>query len=122
MTYAVFDQAKPDASSQNGTQFAQSTRDNLLALRDAIIAGTGFFGWALAITGGTADQPTTFTYSAGVERVKIALTWGTSGGEAGNVTQSVYSYSADSGSTYTTIATKTNTYDGNGYLTAVAWS
>ena len=37
MTYTAFDPALPDASSQNGTQFAQATRDNMKALRDAYI-------------------------------------------------------------------------------------
>lgn len=122
MTYTAFDAAKPDASSQNGTQFAQSTRDNLKAVRDAVIAGGGFYGWALTISGGTADQPTTFVWSLSTERVKAVLTWGTSGGEAGNPTQVVYSYSSDSGSTYATIKTKTNTYDSSGNLTATSWS
>ena len=122
MTYAAFDPAKPDASSQNITQFAQSARDNAKAIRDACILGGGFPGWALAISGGTAEQPTTFVYSKSSERVRATLTWGTVGGEAGNPTSTLFEYSSNSGSSYDPIGTKTNTFDGSGNLTAVAWS
>ena len=126
MTYTAFDPALPDASSQNGTQFAQATRDNMKALRDASIMGGGFFGWPCAISGGTAERPTTFVYGTtplnGVERVKAVVTWGTSGGEDGNPTQVVYSYSSDSGSSYSTIKTKTITYDSAANVTATSWS
>ena len=122
MTYTAFDPAKPDPSSQSITEFGQSDRDNAKALRDAIIAAAGFFGWPLAVSGGTAEQPTTFTYSKSTERVRATVTWGTSGGEAGSPTTVLYEYSSNSGSAYDPIGTKTNTYDGSGNLTAVSWS
>lgn len=121
-TYTAFDPAKPDGSTQTGTQFGQSARDNLKALRDACVIGGGFYGFNLAVSGGSAEQPALLTYSKGTERVKAALTWGTSGGEAGNVTQAVYSYSSDSGGSYATIGTKTVTYDANANVTATTWS
>lgn len=122
MAYTPFDPTKPDAATQNGTQFAASARTNMAALRDACILGGGFPGFNLAVSGGTADQPALLTYSSGTERVKAALTWGTTGGEAGNVTVAVYSYSSNSGGSYDTIKTKTVTYDGSGYVTATTWS
>lgn len=122
MTYTVFDPTKPDAATQNGTQFAQSARDNLKAIRDACVLGGGFPSWNLAATGGTADQPALLTYSKGTERVKAALTWGTTGGEAGNVTVIEYSYSANSGTDYDAIGTNTITYDSSGNVTATTWS
>lgn len=122
MSYTAFNAATPDAATQNGTQFAQSTRANLAALRDACVLGGGFPGWAMAASGGTAEQPATLTYSRGTERVRATLTWGTTGGEAGNVTQAVYAYSANSGTDYGTIGTKTITYDGSGNVTATAWA
>lgn len=122
MSYTAFDATKPDAATQNGTQFAQSTRDNLAAVRDACVLGGGFPGWALAVSGGTAEQPATLTYSKGTERVRAVLTWGTTGGASGNVTQAVYAYSADSGTNYDTIGTKTITYDASGNVTATAWA
>ena len=126
MAYTPFDPSKPDPSSQNGTQFGQSIVNNLKALRDACIMGGGFFGWPLAVSGGTAEQPTTFTYGNttlnGTERVRAVVTWGTAGGEAGNPTQVVYSYSNTSGSSWDTIKTKTITYDSSGNVTATSWS
>jgi hypothetical protein len=122
MPYTAFDATKPDATTQNGTQFAQSARDNLKAIRDAALMGGGFFGWPLAISGGTAEQPTTFIYSSGTERVRAVITWGTTGGATGNPQTVVYSYSSNSGGAYDTIGTKTITYDASGNVTATSWS
>lgn len=122
MAYALFDPAKPDAATQNGTQFAQSARDNLKAVRDAAIMGGGFYGWNMATAGGTAAEPATLTYSKGTERVRATLTWGTTGGEAGSVTTAVYAYSSNSGTSYDTIGTKTITYDASGNVTSTSWA
>ena len=122
MAYTLFDGSKPNPASQGITAFGQSARDNFNALRDACIMGGGFYGFNLAASGGTAAQPTQLLYSKSAERVRAALTWGTVGGEAGNVTVAVYSYSSDSGGTYSTIGTKTVTYDGSGNVTTTTWS
>jgi hypothetical protein len=122
MAYTLFDPTTPDATTQTLTQMGQSERNNLKAVRDACIMGGGFYGFNLAVSGGTADQPALLTYSKGTEKIKAALTWGTTGGEAGNITVVAYSYSADSGSTWATIGTKTITYDANANVTATTWS
>ena len=122
MTYAAFDATKPDPSSQGITAFGQSIRDNMKAIRDAAIMGGGFYGWNLAVAGGTAEQPATLTYAKGTERVRTSLTWGTAGGEAGNVTVALYEYSSNSGGAYSTIGTKTITYDPSANVTATTWS
>jgi hypothetical protein len=122
MTYPVFDATKPDATTDTGTTFATNTRNNLKAIRDAAIMGGGFYGWNLAASGGTASQPATLTYSSGTERVKADLTWGTTGGENGNVTVAVYRYSSNSGGSYDTIGTKTISYDADANITATTWS
>ncbi len=121
MAYTPFNGALPNGASQNGTAFGQSARDNLNALRDACVMGGGFFGFNLAVSGGTADQPTQLLYSKDNERVRATLTWGTAGSEAGNVTVAVYAYSPDA-TTYSTIGTKTVTYDGSGNVTATTWA
>jgi hypothetical protein len=122
MAYTLFDPTTPDATTQTLTQMGQSERSNLKAVRDACIMGGGFYGFNLAVSGGTADQPALLTYTKGTEKIKAALTWGTTGGEAGSVTVAVYSYSADSGNTWVTIGTKTITYDANANVTATTWS
>lgn len=121
MAYTLFDPTKPDPATQSGTAFGSSARTNDAALRDACIVGGGFFGFALAI-GGPADQPTTMTYSKGTERLRATLTWGTIGGESGNVISSVFAYSSDSGGTYSAIGTKTTGYDANSYVISTTWS
>ena len=189
MTYSLFDPTKPDASTQNGTAIMTSIKENLNALRDAIIMGGGFFGFNLNANGGvgtgsitsnvltitamtsgtfavgqvisgsgitpaptisslgtgtggtgtynittanvgsititgtnTVGQPQALSYTKGTERVRAALTWGTTGGELGNVTVANYSYSSDSGATYSNIGTNTITYDSGGNVLSTLWS
>lgn len=117
MAYVQFDATKPNGATANGTTVLSELRDNMEALRDAVVMGGGFFGWAMAATGGTAEEPTTLTYSKGTERVRATLTW-----SSGKVTQAVYSYSANSGGSYDTIGTKTITYDGSDNVTGTSWS
>lgn len=122
MPYTPHDPAKPDWTTQTGTQLAQSIRDNQNALRDAIVAAGSFPGWNKTPSGGTESQPAQVLASKGVERVRVLITWGTLGGEAGNVTGAVYSYSSDSGGAYSTIGTRTIAYTANGYFNGDTWS
>ncbi len=121
MAYTGLDLTKPDGATQNGAQVLQSVRDNQRALRDMIVAGFAP-GWGMAPSGGTPEQPAQVLYSNGVERLRVALTWGATGGASGNVTQAAYAYSADSGTTYSTIGTRTLSYDTAGNCTGITWS
>ena len=121
MAYTQFVATSPDATTQNGTQFAQAIRYNQAALRDAIVTGS-LKGWNFSKSGGTDEQPTTILYKNGTDWLRITLTWGTTGGEAGNVTVAVYAFSSTSGGAYDTIGTKTITWDVNGLCTATTWS
>lgn len=121
MPYPQFDPTKPDAATQNGTQVAQAIRDNLMALRDMVINGT-FVGFNMSVSGGTAEQPAIIYRKKSTEWLKAAITWGTVGGEAGNPTVIVYSYSANSGVAYDTIGTVTIAYDASGNVTTTTWS
>lgn len=70
MTYAAFDPDLPNGgtpANQNGTAFGQSTRDNLKAIRDACILGSGFPGFNGSATGGVGTASiagTTMTVTA----------------------------------------------------------
>ena len=121
MAYTGLDLTKPDGATQNGAQVLQSVRDNQRALRDMIVAGFAP-GWGMAPSGGTPEQPAQVLYSNGVERLRVALTWGATGGGAGNVTQAVYAYSSNSGGSYDTVGTLSITYDTSGYVTGTTWS
>lgn len=122
MAYSPFDETKPDSSAAGGMPtYSQSIRDNLQAMRDAVIMGE-MVGWAMTPSGGTAEQPAVITYSKGTERIKAALTWGSSGGANGNVEQAVYSYSSDGGSNWDAIGTLTVSYDVSSNCTGTAWS
>ena len=124
MAYDFFDKDKPDPSVDNGTNAATNIKKNQQALRDCIIVGT-FFNWSMTPrnsidTGPPTDptKPPLIKYVNGDEIIKSVLTWNASG----SVTKVVYSYSSDSGQTYTTIKTKNITYDTNGNVTGTTWS
>lgn len=115
MTYTAFADNKPTVDT-NGLQVVDDTRNNLMAMRDAVVMGA-MAGWNYTPSGGTAEEPATLTYSKGVERLRATLTW-----SGGNVTQALWSHSSDSGSTFDTIGTETITYDAGGNVIAVSWS
>lgn len=122
MTYTAFENDKP-VSSDNGNDTIDDARNNLMALRDAVIMGA-FGGWNYSKTDGTgsAEQPQYIFYKNGTDWIRATLTWGTSGGEDGNVTVAVWEYSSNSGSAYDAIGTETISYDVAGNVTSTAWS
>ena len=118
MAYTHFNESTP-AATQSGPDVPDSTRENLKALRDGVVGGL-MVGWEEAIVGGV--NPTTITLSKGLEKIRQTLTWGTAGGENGNVTKVVLCYSFDSGSNWDYMGTENTTYDSEGNVTAVAWT
>lgn len=121
MTYAAYNPALPDAVTQNGTDFGAATRQNLQALRDMVVSGATV-GWAMAPSGGAPDKPAIITYSNATERLRVQLTWGATGGAAGNVVAAAYTYSPNAGATWDAIGTRTIDYDAAGFVTGTAWS
>lgn len=105
-----------------GTATLINTYKNSDVSGTAIVMDGHYYAWALTPSGGTAEQPAVIVYAKGVERVRATLTWGTTGGAAGNVATAVYEYSANSGTNYSSIGTKTMTYDAAGNVTLTAWS
>lgn len=85
-----------------------------------VLAGAPF--WNYAPNGGTADQPAEWIFTRGTQKFKGAVTWGTSGGEDGNPTNIVWSFSGNTGTNYTTFATVAIAYDANGDVTSTTWS
>lgn len=65
----------------------------------------------------TATAPQTVTYTKSTERIKADITY-----SSGRPSSVVYRYSSDSGATYSTIGTKSLTFDGSGYFTSSTWS
>lgn len=120
MAYNAFTDGKP-VGTDTGLEAIDYMRENLMALRDAVVAGA-MAGWDYAPSGGTADEPATVTYSKSTERIRGSITWGSSGGADGNPTEIVWEYSSDSGSTWDAIGTESITYDASANVTAVTWS
>ena len=125
MVYVAFVSDKP-VIADDGDVVINNTRENLMALRDAVVAGA-LKGWDMTLTvgGGSDEEPDEIRYSnnGNTEAIKLDITWGTTGGEDGNATVIVYSYSTDDFSVSDeAMGTLTNTYNSNGTLTASVWS
>lgn len=122
---AAYTQFIPDKPviADDGDVVINNTRDNLMATRDGVVAGV-MPGWNFTRTvgGGSDEEPDEIIYKKSVEWIRLVITWGTSGGDDGNPTVIVYSYSANSGGLYHPMGTLTNTYNGSGTLTASVWS
>ena len=135
MAYTDFDPAAPDPSTDSPGTCFDETLANLLAMRDSIVGGTGFFpGWNMAAYDASnttppasdADEPAYLVFTKGSDKVKVTITWGTSGVTDGWPTRLVASWW--NGSSYDVIkGGSTNgyydiTYDANGNVTSAAWS
>ena len=122
MAYSYYDSSKPTASG-TVNDLVTDTRVNLMALRDMVVMQANS-GWNYSWTGGDAAEPTTVRYTNGVERLEVTLTWGTSGGEDGNVTAALWRYTADhtAGPTWETIGTENVLYDVDGNVTSTNWT
>jgi len=125
MAYDPFTDGKPVATD-TGLQAIDYMRENLMALRDAVTAGA-MPGWNYAPSGGTNDEPAQIVYSKGTERVRGSLTWGTTGGEDGNVTKVVWEYSSNSGTLYEAMDDASGNYVENiayntdGTIASITW-
>lgn len=92
-----------------------ATKADATAVRNQIAAG--LIGWGYTPSGGSAEQPAVLTYSKSNERMRCTLTWGAVG-----PTDAAWAYSADAGSTWSAVGTKTITYDAAGNVTGATWS
>ncbi len=121
MTYNAYDGAKPAPSSQNVPTAFDSTRYNLQALRDMVVAHGDAPGFAYSYTG-TSSQPTTELLTRGTEIVKLVNTWSGS-----TLTKTAYYYSSNTGTSYDGMKDASGnfvesfSYDGSGYLTSTSW-
>lgn len=121
MAYTHYDVTKPDPATQNVTQGCDSMRSNERALCHAVVMGSMPY-WNVTPSGGSAEQPAVITHSNGTQRVRETITYGTTGGAAGNVTQVVVAYSSNSGGTWDGFGTMTIAYDAAGNVTGITWA
>lgn len=118
-SFAVADLTKPDASSQGIAAFASSITGNELALMAAALFGEAP-GWVYSQTvgSGTAERPQYEFLKNSARWFRRTNTWGSTGGNNGNLTGSVLEYSSDSGATWATVHNSARTYDSSGNQTA----
>ncbi|MBT8143457.1 MAG: hypothetical protein KJO55_02085 [Gammaproteobacteria bacterium] len=119
MPYVEFTESKPD-DTQTGPAFVDSTRENMLALRDSIVALGNFPGWDSTVTTPGAE-PDVIIYDKGTERVRLTYTW-----SGGNPATIKHEYSSNSGTDYdpmfSTNGLLTLTFDGSGFFVSGAWT
>ena len=125
MVYVKFVPDKPNIAD-NGATVIDNTRENLMALRDAVVAGA-LVNWEMSqlVGGGSTDEPAQILYSdnATTQAIRLDITWGTTGGADGNPTTIVYRYSTDDFATSNElIGTQTLSYNSNGTLTSTTWA
>lgn len=129
MAYVPFVDQKP-VFSDNGDDVVDDIRENLMALRDAVVLGV-LVGWDMTVTAGTGtnEQPQyLYMHKNGVstERLRITYTWGTTGGATGNPTVLALHYTADDdplgSATWDSMGTFTITYNSDGTVASGAWS
>ena len=108
--------------NDSGVATLVSTYVNYEVSGTGIIQDGHYLSWAFTRSGGTAEQPAEVVYSEGAQRVRVTLTWGTSGGGDGNVISAVYEYSDNSGVSYSPEGTKTISYDAAGNVVSTTWS
>ena len=125
MAYVQFEDGVPVASGTIN-ELCTDTRNNLEAVRDAVVMGVAR-GWNYArdLNGGTAEQPGIVRYSKGNQRIMAYLTWGTTGGSDGNVTVAIWWYIPDTSATTwasVVIGTETISYDTSANVVSSVWS
>jgi|CXWK01.1.fsa_nt_gi hypothetical protein len=116
--------------SQDGDDAVDSMRNNMLALRDAVIAGA-MVKWDATVTIGTgSNEKPQYLYlhknGASTERIRCEYTYGTTGGETDNVKTITLSYTADDdplgSAVWDSIGVCTLTYNSDGTVASWAWS
>lgn len=117
-TFAAADLTKPDAGTQGIAAFTASITGNELALLAAALFGEAP-GWVYSQTvgTGTTERPQYEFLKNGSRWLRRTNTWGSSGGNNGNLTGSVLEYSSDTGSTWAAVHTSARTYDSSGNQT-----
>lgn len=113
MPTPTLDRSKPIVTDTR-QNVADEARDNINALAEAIV-GLSLTGYVYSQSGGTAEKPTTMTWTADPYRVKATLTW-----TGDFVTTVVLEHSENSGGAYSSISSATLTYDGSNNLTGVS--
>lgn len=125
--YTAFDPTKPDQSTQNGVAFGNSTKNNLLAVRDMVVMFGMVPGWNYSFSGGTSDKPTDAKFSRSISGttnwVKLTHTYDGSN----RPTKIACYYSSDNESSYDALDDDSGnyvinfTYDSNG-LQSTNWN
>lgn len=115
MPYDQFDSANPIVG-QSRFAAIESTRKNMLALRDMAVLGI-YPGFNISKAGGSAAEPLEIFHKKGAEWFRATLTW-----VNGNVTVAVHEYSSNSGGAYSPVGTESITYDEAENVNVILWS
>ena len=118
--YVFYNASAPNPVNETIVSVCKSSRENFAALRDAFVAGF-MMEWDITPQGSDLSQPTSIICDRATERLRIKQTWGDTGGEEGNVTSQVFSYSSD-GASYISMGTYTYSYNVDGEFTGAYYT
>lgn len=114
MSYTLVDTSVPGGDTL-GDAWGKVNAGFVDTIREIVFGAVP--GWNYSKTGADPTAPETELWTNGTNVLRIAYTYST-----GLVATAVYSYSTNGGSSFTTKATVTYTYDGDGYLISTTWS
>jgi hypothetical protein len=129
MAYIPFVDGKP-VFSDDGDDVVDDVRENMMALRDAVVAGV-MVGWDGTVTAGTGTtEKPQYLYlhknGASTERIRVEYTYGTTGGATDNPLTAVLHYTADDdplgSAVWDSMGTCTLSYNSDGTVASWAWS
>lgn len=121
MALVAFDNANP-SGGQAGTALPASALGNDKALLDAVIFGQ-MPGWVFSVSGGTASEPAQMHWRNAALNVwfRASITWGTTGGNNGQMTAITWEKSINGGVDWTSgtggsYGSEVLSYDASGNL------
>lgn len=124
MPYTKFDKTQPNFRNERD-EFVDNSRNQLIALRDAMVDGRLASAHAFRYSDFLTPTPFYIYYeNAYQERMQVDLTWGTTGGALDQPTVAVFKRIPDFkiGTPVDDIGTETITYDADGNLDTITWS
>ena len=120
-SYTKFDYTIPSMQA-DGTELTDDVRNNMKALEDAALwQWMPDWSFRVIVGTGTEEQPQTFEWYRGQEKIQAVITWGSSGGALYQITGLVLWYQARADMAWSKIDTLTVTWDSEGNPQSSSW-
>jgi len=118
-SYVQFQNNKPIITDQNPA-IINTTRENVNAVHDGSVIRAMPF-WNYSISGGTNSNPVYVFHKNGNDWIRTTQTYGTSGPSKNCISQQIYQYSSNSGTSYVSMGTVNYAYIEDGIVSTAIW-